>query len=151
MDENQKITVLFVCTGNSCRSQMAEAMVRVWAGDRVDVMSAGSHPAREIAPTTTIVMNEIGIDVSNQVTKGFDAVQDKKWDYVITLCDHARDFCPVFRSKAGISKTLHWSIPDPITASNDPVKSLEAYRSARDDIAARIKEWLKEELGIRVE
>ena len=121
-----------------------------WAGDRVRVVSAGSHPTEVVARFSVQVMHEIGIDISAHTTSGFDEYIDREFDWVITLCDHARDFCPVFKGKNGDSKHLHWSIPDPMHASNDPALELKAYRDARDDIAGRIVKWLEENLGMKV-
>lgn len=150
MEQNEKISVIFVCTGNSCRSQMAEGFMHHWADDRVRVVSAGSNPAPEVARLAVQVMQEVGIDISMHETNSFDDYIDEEFDWVITLCDHARDFCPVFKSKSGTARTLHWSIPDPIHASNEPALKLKAYRDARDDIAGRIVGWLDENLGIKV-
>ncbi len=151
MSDNDKIKVLFVCTGNSCRSQMAEGFLRKWAGDRIEVKSAGSHPADDVSRLSTEVMHQVGIDISGHYPKGFDTVKDELFDWVITLCDFARDFYPVFRSREGTAKTLHWSIEDPMTASNDPAIALAAYRETRDKLAKHIKEWLAEEIGMEVE
>lgn len=150
MENNDKISVIFVCTGNSCRSQMAEGFMRYWAGDRVRVESAGSHPASDVARLAIQVMAEVGIDISTHATNSFDDYIDEEFDWVITLCDHAKDFCPVFAGKKGEAKRLHWSIPDPMTSSNDPVLNLKAYRDARDDIARRIVKWIDENLGMKV-
>lgn len=148
MTPNDKISVIFVCTGNSCRSQMAEGFLRFRAGDKFYALSAGSHPAFEVNRTAIRVMEEIGIDIMEQYPKGFDEFENERIDYVITVCDFARDFCPVFQSKDGQAKMLHWSVTDPYMASNDPAKSLEVYREVRDDIGNRIKSWLKGEFGI---
>lgn len=150
MNDNEKIKVLFVCTGNSCRSQMAEGFVREWAGDRIEAKSAGSHPADELSRRSEMVMREIGIDITGQYPKSFDAVKDEQFDYVITLCDFARDFCPVFYSRTGEAKRLHWSIPDPHKATHDLEESMDEYRDARDMIAGYLVRWLDEEFGIKV-
>jgi arsenate reductase (thioredoxin) len=150
MENNEKISVIFVCTGNSCRSQMAEGFMRHWAGDRIRVVSAGSQPATEVARLAVQVMAEVGIDISDHVTNSFDDFIEEDFDWVITLCDHAKDFCPIFTGKKGEAKRLHWSIPDPMYASNNPALKLKAYRDARDDIAQRIVKWLDENLGMKV-
>jgi arsenate reductase len=129
---------------------MAEGFIKSWTGGKIRVASAGSHPAESVARLAMQVMAEVDIDISGQMPEPFDKYLDRPFDWVITLCDHARDFCPVFNGTAGPSKTLHWSIPDPHHASNDPVVELEAYRSARDDIANRLVIWLNEEFGIKV-
>jgi arsenate reductase len=150
MNDQEKIKVLFVCTGNSCRSQMAEGFVSEWAGDRIEAKSAGSHPADEISRRTELVMREVGIDISKQYPKSLDTMQDEEFDYVITLCDFARDFCPVFHSKKGEAKRLHWSIPDPHGATADLEASMKVYRDTRDMIAEHLVKWLNEEFGIKV-
>ncbi len=150
MNKDNRIAVIFVCTGNSCRSQMAEGFLRHWAGDRVRVKSAGSHPTFDVSRATVEVMREIGIDISRGYPKSFEDIGEEKFDFAITLCDYARDFCPVFHSEDGESKRLHWSVEDPYMASSDPVKELEIYRAARDEIADRIIKWMDEELGIKV-
>ena len=150
MTPDEKTSVIFVCTGNSCRSQMAEGFLHHWTGDRFNALSAGSHPAYEVNRTAIQVMDETGIDIMEQVPGGFDEFENERIDYVITVCDFARDFCPVFQSKDGNAKVLHWSVTDPYMASNDPAKSLEVYREVRDDIGNRIREWLKEGFGIDV-
>ena len=150
MNYENKAKVLFVCTGNSCRSQMAEGFVREWAGDIIDVKSAGSHPGNELSRRSELVMREVGIDISHQYPKSLDSMKDKEFDWVITLCDHARDFCPIFRSKKGDAKRLHWSIPDPHRATHDLDKAMDVYREARDMIAGHIVEWLNKEFGIRI-
>lgn len=150
LNEPGKIPVIFICTGNSCRSQMAEGYLRHWTDDRIEARSAGSHPASGVARLAIQVMDEVGIDISRQKPNSFDDYINDNFDWVITLCDYARDFCPVFKSATGEAKRLHWSIPDPISASNDPEKELRAYRDARDEITSRIRVWLDEQLGIKI-
>lgn len=150
INEQGKIRVIFVCTGNSCRSQMAEGFLGHWTDDKIEVRSAGSHPASGVARLAIQVMDEVDIDISSQKPNSFNDFINDKFDWVITLCDYARDFCPVFKSVTGEAKHLHWSIPDPISASNDPEKELQAYRDARDEIAGRIRVWLDEQLGVKV-
>ncbi len=101
--------VLFVCTHNSARSQMAEAMLGAWGSDRFDAFSAGTH-ATEIRPEAIAVMAEAGIDISGQRSKGLDAFAGQSFDWLITLCDRARRECPVF---PGVQHTAHWGIDDP--------------------------------------
>ena len=124
--------------------------MREWAGDRVKVMSAGSHPADEVSRRSIQVMEEIGIDISDQYPKSIESVEDESFDWVITLCDYARDFCPDFHGSEGLSKTLHWPIEDPYVSTSDLEMKLKAYREARDEIGRRIAEWMDEELGIKV-
>jgi len=129
---------------------MAEGFVREWAGDRIEVVSAGSHPAPDVSRLAAQVMHEVGIDITGHETNSIEEFAGEKFDWVITLCDFARDFCPVFASEDGEAKRLHWSIRDPISATNDPARELEVYRETRDEIARRIAKWLDEEFGIRV-
>jgi len=148
MTQNKEtISVLFVCTGNSCRSQMAEGFIRAWAGDRVNAMSAGSYPAAGVSPLAVEVMKEIGIDISGRNPKSLSSVQDRDFDWVITLCDSAKQACPIFHSRSGAAKHLHWSITDPYEASEDAEELKELYREVRDEIGERIRRWLREELG----
>jgi arsenate reductase (thioredoxin) len=149
-DKENKISVLFVCTGNSCRSQMAEGFLRTWGGDKFDVHSAGTSPEKELSRRSEQVMSEIGIDITGQYPKSLDIFKEQDFDWVITLCDHARDFCPMFSGKDGNARKLHWSIADPHTATHDPVMSMKAYRTARDIIGNHIAEWLESEYGIKV-
>jgi len=130
---------------------MAEGFMRLWGGESVRVMSAGSHPASQVSPLAIEVMREKGIDISHQFPKSLESVADESFDWVITLCDDAKQVCPIFRGKDGAARQLHWSIPDPCGASYDEEEILYEYRSARDLIASRIANWLKEELGIVVE
>jgi len=150
MPDTSKHAVIFVCTGNSCRSQMAEGFLKHVARDSFDVKSAGSHPSDKVAELAIQVMGEIGINISDQYPKSLDHFQNDPFDWVITLCDHARDFCPIFRGGDSGVKKIHWSIRDPYGASDDPEIALKAYRDARDDITARILKWLKDEYGITV-
>jgi len=129
---------------------MAEGFVRHLAGDRVEAKSAGSHPEPEVQPNAVQVMKEVGIDISDHRTKSLESVKDESFDWVITLCDSVRDFCPVFRGKDGDARHIHWPITDPYRASNDPQRSLEIYREVRDEIETRIKEWLKNEFKLDI-
>ena len=101
-----RASVIFICTGNSCRSQMAEGLLRNMAGDLFEVFSAGSHPSR-LHPASIIVMAELGIDISNHSADSIDKYLDKDIDIVISVCDNARQVCPVF---PGDVKQIHWSI-----------------------------------------
>src|SRR5206468_11270643 len=107
-----KKTVLFLCTGNSCRSQMAEGLLRHLAGDRFEAASAGTHPAG-LNPGAVAVMQEIGIDISSHRSKRVDEYMDSRFDYVITVCDRAKETCPLFPADAS---QLHWSFEDPAAA-----------------------------------
>jgi arsenate reductase (thioredoxin) len=130
---------------------MAEGFLRHWAGDKFDVFSAGSHPETTIMPMSIQVMNEVGIDISRQHPKSLDEFKDQSFDYVITLCDYARDFCPIFHGRDGAAERLHWTIADPHKQSNEHAQALAAYRTARDLIAKSIVEWLDQEFGIKID
>jgi len=130
-----KIKILFLCTGNSCRSQMAEGWARHLKGDVIEAYSAGVWPAR-INPKTIRVMAEAGVDISDQTSKHVDELLWIDFDYVVTLCDNAKELCPVFPGKA---KLIHRAFEDPIAVSGSEDKILQAYRKTRDDIKEFIK------------
>jgi arsenate reductase len=125
-----KIKILFLCTGNSCRSQMAEGWARYLKSDVIDAYSAGVWPAG-VNPRTIKVMAEAGVDISDQTSKHVDELLWIDFDYVITLCDNARKLCPVFPGKA---KFIHKGFEDPIAVIGSEEKKLQAYRKTRDDI-----------------
>jgi arsenate reductase len=127
-----KQSVLFLCTGNSCRSQMAEGLLRHLGGDRFDAYSAGTRPAG-VNPTAIEVMRELGSDISRHRSKHVDEFEGQSFDLIITVCDHAREACPLL---PGARRVMHWNIDDP--AGRDPT----AFRTARDEIAARVRELL---------
>jgi arsenate reductase len=125
--------VLILCTGNSARSQMAEGLLRAMAGDRFDVASAGVAPS-SVRPEAIEVMREIGIDISSHRSKSVDEFTDEQFDYVITVCDNAREQCPVFPAQA---KMLHWSFDDPAATGDKTV-----FRRVRDEIKERLQEFM---------
>ncbi len=127
--------VLILCTGNSCRSQMAEGWVRHDLGERWEVASAGTHPASTVHPLAVQVMGEAGVDLTGQRPKHVDTVAGQAWDLVVTVCDSAREECPLF-SAAG--EQIHVSFPDPIQQLGTLEERLSAYRAVRDDIRARL-------------
>jgi arsenate reductase len=133
-----KQRVLFVCTGNRARSQMAEALLRFHGPDRFEVHSAGTEP-KGLAPETIEVMGEIAIDVSAQRSKHVDEYAGQPFDYVITVCDSARQACPVF---PGSGETIHWEVEDPDVPIQAGVPKLDAFRAARDDLQSRVKGFL---------
>jgi len=148
--DGRKIKILFVCTGNTCRSQMAEGFANRWGGGKVEAKSAGSSPGENVADYAVQVMKEVGIDISGGRPKSFESVKDEEFDYVIILCDYAAETCPIFMGRAGKKPTrLHWSIPDPYGKSENPEEALEDYRKASDLIAAMIMEFFREEFGIK--
>ncbi len=127
--------VLFICTGNSARSQMAEGLLRAMGGNEYEVHSAGTHPSL-VRPQAIEVMKEIGIDISSQYSKSLDEFVTQSFDYVITVCDNAKEICPFF---AGAKEMLHWSIEDPVGVRGTEEMQLEAFRKARDEIRKRIE------------
>ena len=132
--------VLFVCTGNSARSQIAEALLRRRGGDAFEAHSAGSAPAG-LHPLTVRVLAEDGIDASDAESTHVDAYVERPWDYVITVCDRAREACPVF-PHAG--EQLHWSLEDPAAAEGDESRRLDAFRATREEVRGRIDGFVSE-------
>jgi arsenate reductase len=132
-----KKTVLILCTGNSARSQMAEGLLRYLAGDRFDVESAGVAPT-QVRPEAIEVMREIGIDISKQRSKSVDEFAGEEFDYVITVCDNAKEQCPVFPGK---TKRIHWSFEDPAAIAGEWDHRLDAFRKVRDEIETRLTEF----------
>jgi arsenate reductase (thioredoxin) len=134
----QRSRVLFLCTHNSARSQMAEGLLRQLAGDRFEVMSAGTE-ATHIRPLAIRAMEEIGIDISGQESKALDRYLDEPFDYVITVCDDANEACPFF---PGAQSRLHWSFEDPSRVEGSEEERLAVFRSVRDRIRERIEDNL---------
>lgn len=132
--------VLFLCTGNSARSQMAEGFLRGLAGDRFVAASAGTDP-QGLNPLAVRAMQEMHIDISNQRSKSISEFLDKPFEYVITVCDSARQACPVF---SGGQRILHWDIEDPAKAQGSEEERLAKFRRARDEIRQRILSFLLE-------
>lgn len=133
--------VLFLCTGNSCLSQMAEGWLRHYAGDCVQVFSAGTKPAG-LNPMAVAVMRERGIDISGQRSKHVDELAKEDFLFVITVCDSAREACPVF---PGALYQLHWSFEDPAGAHGTEEEKLQVFRKVRDEIAEQIREFVVRE------
>lgn len=135
--------VLFLCTGNSARSQMAEAFLRKYGGEKYEAHSAGLEP-KELHPLTIQVMNEIGMDISGQHSKGVGEYLGKiLFQYLITVCDDADKNCPT--TWPGISNRMHWSFEDPAAFEGSEEEKLAKFRQIRDQIEEKIKSWLKEE------
>lgn len=126
--------MLFVCTGNSIRSQMAEGLLRDLAGDRFEAVSAGTHPG-VLHPAAVAAMREIGVDIADQRAKSVAALVGQPFDHVITVCDHARRVCPGFPGVAAD----HWSVEDPTASARPGEDRAAAFRRVRDDLAARIR------------
>jgi arsenate reductase len=125
-----RIKVLFLCTGNSCRSQIAEGWARHLKGDVIEPYSAGIHPIG-VNPRAIKVMAEAGVDISAQKSEHIDELPGIDFDYVITLCDNAREHCPVFGGRA---KVIHKPFDDPYFASGSEEQILTTFRKVRDDI-----------------
>ena len=135
--------VLFLCTGNSARSQMAEAFLRKYAGEYFEVNSAGLKP-KGVNPFTVQVMKEKGIDISGQTSKGINTYLGKVlFQYLITVCDEADKNCPTVWP--GVNTRMHWSFEDPAAFQGTDDEKLEKFRQIRDLIEARIKSWLLEQ------
>jgi len=130
--------VLFLCTHNSARSQMAEGFLRAWAGDRFEVASAGTEATR-VHPLALRAMAERGIDLGGHASKTLGGLLAEPWDYVITVCDSANEGCPVVPAR---TTRLHWSFGDPSRAKGTEDERLAVFRRIRDDIAARLRAWL---------
>jgi arsenate reductase len=130
-----KKQVLILCTGNSARSQMAEGLLRHDAGERFGVESAGTKPG-QVRPEAIAVMKEIGIDISGHRSKSVDEFADKKFDYVLTVCDNAKESCPIF---PGHANRLHRNFEDPAAAQGSETERLAVFRRVRDEI----REYLK--------
>lgn len=131
-DENAKIRILVLCTGNTCRSQMAHGFLDSY-GDDLDVHSGGVKAEEHVNPKAIEVMKEVGIDISDHTPQQIDQYLDQDWDYVITVCDHANETCPVFNGN--VKHRLHMGFEDPskVTEGTDEFKMNE-YRRIRDDI-----------------
>jgi arsenate reductase (thioredoxin) len=133
-------TVLILCTGNSCRSQMAEGLFRHLAGSTYKSHSAGTHPST-VNPLAINVMSEIGIDISHHRSKSINEFLGKPFDLVITVCDNAKESCPFF---PGATKRLHWPFDDPAEAVGPEAERMKVFERVRDEIQARIIRFLKE-------
>jgi arsenate reductase (thioredoxin) len=133
-----RMRVLFLCTHNSARSQMAEGLLRNLAADRFEAFSAGTEATR-VRPEAISVMAEIGVDISSQESETLERYLGEPLDLVITVCDDANESCPVF---PGASARLHWSFPDPSKATGGYEERLHMFRNVRDEIRARIESEL---------
>ncbi len=135
---SEKSRVLFLCTHNSARSQMAEGLLRHLAGDRFEAMSAGTE-ATQVRPLAIRAMEEVGVDISAQESKTLDQYLGEPFNYVITVCDDANEACPFF---PGAKSRLHWSLPDPSQARGSEEERLAAFRSVRNELRGRIEQEL---------
>jgi arsenate reductase len=127
--------VLILCTGNSCRSQMAEGWVNHLLGRSWEAGSAGTQPAAAIHPLAVRAMAEVGVDISGGRPRHVDEVLDQRWDLVVTVCDAARESCPLFPRPV---EQIHVSFPDPAEATGNEDERMVVFRAVRDDIHARL-------------
>lgn len=146
MEEKEKILIL--CSGNSARSQMAEAFLRRYAGHLLEVYSAGYEPT-EIHPLTRQVMTEKGFDLAGQYAKGVERFLGRmEFRYLIIVCERAERNCP--KAFPGVVQRLFWPFEDPAAATGSPEDKLAIFRRVRDQIEARVRQWLKEEKGLKL-
>jgi arsenate reductase len=131
--------VLFLCTHNSARSQMAEGFLRAMAGDRFEAGSAGTEKT-SVNPLAIRAMSELGIDLGGHTSKLYEDVASEAWDYLITVCDDANERCPWV---PGSVQRLHWSFPDPSRATGSEEERLAVFRRVRDQIQERLTDWLR--------
>jgi arsenate reductase len=141
--QSPKKRILVLCTGNSARSQMSEGFLKS-LDSRLEVYSAGTHPAPRVNPFAVQAMKEIGIDISAASPKKVDQFLNQSFDYVITVCDDADKSCPNFRGKVG--KRLHIGFPDPAKATGSDAEKLAVFRTVRDDIRRRFSEFYESEI-----
>lgn len=137
-----KKKILVLCTGNSCRSQIAEGYLQYFAGDKAEVFSAGVE-THGVNPRAIAVMKEDGIDISHHTSNNVNEYRDIQFDYVITVCDNAKERCPYFPSKA---KKIHYNFPDPAKATGTEVEVMNEFRKVRDMIKNYCKEFAAENL-----
>ena len=136
-----KAKILVLCTGNSCRSQMAEGFIRT-LDPEFEVFSAGTRPEKEVNKYAVAVMKEIGIDISSQYPKNAEKFTGEAFDYVITVCDNAREVCPVFTGD--VKHRLHIGFDDPFGAKGSEEEILEVYRKVRDEIRRDFRKFNEE-------
>lgn len=141
MADAGKQRVLILCTGNSARSQMAEGLWRHLGGDRYAVFSAGTHPS-QVRPEAITVMAELGIDLTGHRSKSVDEFAGQHFDLVVTVCDHARELCPLYPAT---TRRLHWSFLDPAAVEGPEELRLAAFRNIRDQIAVQLRAFLRSE------
>lgn len=135
-----KKRVLFLCTGNAARSQMAEGLARAFHGDELDVVSAGSRPAGWVHPLAIRALAEIGIDASGQTSKSAEPFLDQPFDVVVTVCDSAAKDCPTWPNAKRIE---HWPVVDPSYGPDDPATRYDRFVATRNELQGRIEELVK--------
>ncbi len=133
-----KIRVLFLCVHNSARSQMAEGLLRAQAGERFEVMSAGSAPT-QVHPLAVRALHELGIDISSQHSKNVSELLNQRFDFIITLC--AEEVCPLF---PGDARRLHWALPDPAAVAGGDPEQLAVFRRTAAELQSRLDEFIRE-------
>ncbi|HYC59257.1 MAG TPA: arsenate reductase ArsC [Thermoanaerobaculia bacterium] len=134
-----KKRILFLCTGNAARSQMAEGLAREYYGDRIEVVSAGSRPAGWVHPLAIRALADIGIDASSHTSKSADAFINEPFDVVVTVCDSAAQDCPTW---PGAKRIEHWPIEDPSYGPDDPATRPDRFAATRDELKRRIDELM---------
>ena len=137
---SEKKKVLFICTGNACRSQIAHGLLKDLSSETFEVFSAGSQPSK-VHPISIEVMEEIGIDISKYTSDHIDDYLNKNIDIVITVCDSANNTCPTFPDDV---KRIHWSIDDPFRGWNFDLNQLSNFRQTREEIKARLLKFIKD-------
>ncbi|MBZ4219532.1 MAG: arsenate reductase ArsC [Chlorobium sp.] len=143
MSAQKKQNVLFLCTGNSCRSQMAEGLLRHMAGDRFEPLSAGLDPGSEVHPFAIRVMAEIGIDISSQQPKAVSLYLGKTViHYLMVVCNKAQSTCPRIWPGLANEKRYYWPIPDPAAISGTPEEQLAGFREVRDELREQLTLWV---------
>ncbi|HKR65329.1 MAG TPA: arsenate reductase ArsC [Thermoanaerobaculia bacterium] len=135
-----KKRILFLCTGNAARSQMAEGLMRAYHGDEYEVFSAGSRPAGWVHPLAVRALAEIGIDISDQYSKSAEQFINEPFDIVVTVCDSAAADCPNW---PGAKRIEHWPIVDPSYGPDDPATRPDRFAATRDELARRIEELVR--------
>ena len=134
-----RFRVLFLCTHNAARSQIAEAVLRRRAGDRFEVASAGSHPGGSVHPLALRIIEDIGGDQNRHRSKGFEEVLEREWDLVITVCDQAQEACPALPSA---TLSAHWGVADPSRVQGSEEQRMAAFRDAQERLTKRIDLFL---------
>jgi arsenate reductase (thioredoxin) len=133
--------LLFLCTGNSCRSQMAEGFARAWGKNEFEVESAGTHPST-LHPLAVKAMKELDINIADQYSKSVLQFKDQHFDVLVTVCDHAKASCPAF-GRAEVK--IHHSFPDPVSSSGDEEERMVLFRKVRDEIGVFVKDLIAHE------
>ena len=136
----KKKKVLFICTGNACRSQIAHGLLNALSSKTFEAFSAGSYPS-QVHPISIAVMEEIGIDISKHTSDHIDDYLDKNIDIVITVCDNANNVCPTFPENVN---RIHWSIDDPFRNWNFDLNQLSTFRETREEIKSRLLKFIEE-------